>query len=214
MTKQDLQRLAKIKELRFEQSYTLQQIADVYNISRERVRQLIGNTGKGIVKQKRRKMILEHPEMTDGELASSLGVLPACVYTYRKGTFHAVSGGNYKSKYEAIIYVSELLSKFGINHKLIAEWHGCDIVLDNDKRLDIITAGKKCKPPSQEYYHYRFHVHPSRADYYICYIVPTKELFIIPAKEVGSSGFISISWPTVLKRTRYMKYYNNFDLLR
>jgi len=39
-------RINEMKRLRFEEKYTLQQIANLYDLSRERVRQLIGNTGR------------------------------------------------------------------------------------------------------------------------------------------------------------------------
>jgi DNA-binding transcriptional regulator LsrR (DeoR family) len=40
-----LERINEMKRLRFVEEWTLQQIADKYGISRERVRQLIGNSG-------------------------------------------------------------------------------------------------------------------------------------------------------------------------
>jgi DNA-directed RNA polymerase sigma subunit (sigma70/sigma32) len=41
-----IERIEEMKRLRFEEKWTLQQIADKYGICRERVRQLIGNTGR------------------------------------------------------------------------------------------------------------------------------------------------------------------------
>lgn len=40
-------RAAEMKRLRYKEFWTLQMIADRYGISRERVRQIIGNTGYG-----------------------------------------------------------------------------------------------------------------------------------------------------------------------
>lgn len=44
-TPEEIERVKEMKRLRFELKWTLQKIASQYGISRERVRQLIGNTG-------------------------------------------------------------------------------------------------------------------------------------------------------------------------
>ena len=61
---------------------TLQEIADAHGISRERVRQLIGNTGQ-VAFEARRRLYEQNKHLSNSELAALLGVKVTTVYQYR-----------------------------------------------------------------------------------------------------------------------------------
>jgi len=212
---QDQKRLECIKQLRFEQGWTLQQIADSLDpkISRERVRQLIGNSGKYVVSQKKKEIALAHPELTNKELGDLLGLIPTSVNKYRKGTRHVMFGGNAKLAYEAEEYISGVLNEHGIGHTLVPRNTGHDVELESGKCAEISSAYKTWAPPSlSSYPYYRFRICNRLADYYICIIMTTKTVFVIPSCDVPKY-YIYIFWPTK-KKSKFAKYLNNFDLLR
>lgn len=80
-------RKQEMKELRFSEGWTLQRIADHYDITRERVRQILGNTGR-ISNRRTDKLtdgefLAQTAHMSNAELAELLGLAEKTVANYR-----------------------------------------------------------------------------------------------------------------------------------
>jgi DNA-binding CsgD family transcriptional regulator len=199
---------------------TLKEIGKIHHISRQRVHQIIGNTG--IMGEKRRKIkinfVINNLDKTNIELANIMGISKDSVSKYRMGLRHKISGGPAKKGADAENYVSEILNKMNIKHKLMSHKNNFDILLSNGKTADVKSTYTYSHAPSQTEKYYKFHTrHKQIVDFYICIIWLTKDIFIIPTmaiKNPKKDGSISFPWPYKHKIGKYMKYYNNFDLLR
>lgn len=217
-------RAAEMVRLRFEESKTLQEIANVYGISRERVRQIIGNSGSGYKLRRNRKKILSHPELTNDELSEYTGISVNVISTHRAmaGQRHTIKdGGHLKSGTEGEIIVSDKLRELGIEHKLMGHMHKFDIILKNGKRIDVKTADSAIKPPSQHggaYYNFRITKfrsgQESYADFFILLIKPENKFYVIPENEIAKSYLRITQSPLKKEKLKYDKYINRFDLLQ
>jgi hypothetical protein len=96
--------------------------------------------------------------------------------------------------------------------------HEFDILLENGKRVDVKAASRTMKPPSSKCYpFYSFGTKkPERGnycDFFICVVVPTVDLFIIPFDDAGRDS-IRLIHPPHKRVSKYFQYHNRFDLLK
>lgn len=212
----DKARVEEMNRLRFVEKMTLQEIADKYQLSRERVRQIIGNTGAGYKFRRRIKIALNHPELTNSQISEQLGVNYKTVSTYRSRQRHAIEDGFVKKGVDSEERVSEKLNNLGIEHKLMPLQHPFDIQLANGKRIDVKSAYKKMHPKSQRYDYYSFGIEKTRrgnyADFFILYIVPEDLCLVVPF-EYAPKEMIHINTP-IYSKGKFARFINNFDLLR
>ena len=219
MLTKDHARIETMKYLRDVGGKTLQEIADIYGVSRERIRQIIGNTGlvAGKMKfEKRVNFISSHANLTNSQISEEIGLPKTQVAHYRFGARHKLSDGAVKRGAEAEDYISNILDANNINHKLMPHHNRFDILLENGKRVDVKAAYKIGNSPSLYRGRYNFKIMDiEQADYYICIIMETKDIFIIPASEIPKNSYkVAFPWPPKNKRSKYKKYHNNFDLLK
>jgi hypothetical protein len=86
MSEELKERNEEIRRLRLEEYWMLEDIGDKFGISRERVRQIIGNTGRDI-KAKQTQRIINNPEfdgMEVNEIAKKTGFHPWTIYKYKR----------------------------------------------------------------------------------------------------------------------------------
>jgi len=114
---------------------------------------------------------------------------------------------------------SELLLR-GYNPSIRIVDDGVDLVLDNGKTIQVKTTTNKCYVNS-----YFVGLSSSkwrkgqqtkerqnlRADYLIIWVVPTGDIYIIPASIVGSK--LSVTLTNSKSSNRYYFYANNWDIL-
>lgn len=212
------ERLEKIKNLRFSRNYTLQEIANEFRLSRERIRQLIGNTGRGYKNRRIRKLYENNKHLSNTELSEITGIVN--ISSYRKdGIRHKINGGSLKIGVYFEELVSKTLNKNGISHKLMPHNHPFDILLDNGIRIDVKSVSPS-RLLTKITNTYSFNPNKKRrgnyADYFICVLIDTEEMFVIPSSEIKKSSPIRFSWPrpTRGKESKYHKYHNNFDVLQ
>jgi hypothetical protein len=138
--------------LRFTENWTLQEIATKYGISRERVRQMVGNSGAGYRQRKIKAYVVNNKDKTNREISLELGVTKGYLGRYRHDHRHAIDGGNLEmgARWEEI--VSKILIDHGINNTLMPHHHEFDILLENGKRVDVKAASRTMKPPSSKCY--------------------------------------------------------------
>lgn len=208
-------RREEMRRLRFQEQLTIQEIADKYGISRERVRQIIGNTGAGYKQKRRKAFVKSHPEMTNDVIASAIGCSEGTISQYRNGQRHALKGGNIKRGADVENAVSSILSLNGVANELMPHHHPFDILVGNGKRLEVKSSFKMMKPKSAKCAYYSFNTgRKSRignCDFFALVIVPTMDIFIVPSSEVTYQ--IHIIYPAKTK-TKWEQYHNRFDLLK
>lgn len=212
----DKERLKEMERLRFSENWSLQEIADKYNLSRERVRQLIGNSGSGYKARRNNHSIISRPDLTNQELSEALNLSVNKISSIRGRQRHEIKGGSLKKGTDIEVIVSKLLINKGVENKLMPHKHPFDILLWNGKRVDVKSCYKKIKPKSQAGNgYYSVHIDRSRrgeyADFLIVLIVPENVYFVIPF-DVATDQ-IRLIYPESAKKSKFSVYINRFDLL-
>ena len=214
-----MNRVNEMLTLRFTERWTLQNIAEKFGISRERVRQIIGNTGAGFVTQKRKEIFESNKKLSNLKLSKLMGISPSAVTGgYRDGERHEIEGGALQIGTEMEEYVSRLLTQKGIAHKLMPHHHTFDILIGKNIRVDVKSARPLSRAQAPTY---SFNTSQDQrgkyADFFICITSDTKEVFVIPANETrGNATPIRFAFPEADygRKSKWLKYHNRFDLLK
>lgn len=218
-----MNRTAEMLSMRHDKKMSLQSIANFYGISRERVRQIIGNSGNVYLDDARRKISeLDMAQLTTSELAEKLGVgfVRASKIISANCPRHAVvEGCNISVGMKAEEIVSEILRNEGFDCALMPIHHPFDILVNGSIKIDVKSAARPSKSPSIRTINplYRFGVKNGKAaDFYIFFMHETNDMFIVPQHVVGKfSDNISFVWPSNRPEIgKYQRYHNRFDLLR
>lgn len=222
------ERNQEIKNLRFIKGLSLQSIGDKYGITRERVRQIIGNTGR----QFRRKWTTE--------LKSSGAVKPKHWTEIRDGKMpglkrvwmdgwgderHIAKSGNAKIIQKFEMRASSLLTGIDIEHKLMPYLYPFSILTANGIKIDVrVTHVDSSKLPSQTRCKYPTFAVPNLksgkdCDYFIVFIPEGRgyTYFVIPSFEVYRMRYdarIRIPWPKLSNKiSKWHKYHERIDLI-
>lgn len=207
------ERTTQIKRLRFVENWTLQMIADKYGVSRERVRQILGNTGTGFINEFHRKLVTQY-SLTNNRVSEITGLHTSTIMKYRKGMRHDIEGGTVKAGMDIEDYVSESLTKMGITNELKSHHHPFDIELLDGTRIDV-----KSSAPLKNFPKNTYNFHPpgkekgEYADFYVCVTSDTKDIFVIPFHEIKKGTPIRFCFPPKKKGSKWHKFHNRFDLL-
>jgi len=222
----------------YEQGISYQGIAEVYGVTRERVRQIIGEAvvknghhrtpslyeKRSQIEAARYTFASTHPELTTRQLAKQLGVSTGKAVEYWGDIRHAVSSKNKNAKKGAVIeeYVSKLLTRNGIEHTLTNS-RPYDIILADGRTVEIKSRHKPDETHQATKNFYFFPLkrvykkeHAPTADFYIFVIVNRKrDVFIVPKTDLPASMAIGFCWPQTNKsRGKWTQYHNRFDLLK
>ena len=231
MVKQN--RIQQMKVLRFEKHFSLQKIADTYGISRERVRQILGNSGPSyggftsshVDLDLRKQTARELCGLSNYEVAKRLGVSSQTVSNYRGDKRHEISRGTASySGFVAEEFVSSYLYEKGIPNKLMSLNHSFDILLFNGIKVDVKYCAKIVNnSPSRLKFGslispmWRFQIKKDRkndCDFFIC-VTKEWEIFVIPFNTIPpKANMIFFCWPTLRPEIgKYQKFKDRFDLL-
>lgn len=209
-------RAEEIKRLRYSEKMTLQEIADMYSLSRERVRQILGNSGGGYKTERISNFILTHPEMTNNQLSNKIGIGRGAISKYRSQQRHAISDGALKIGIDAENVVSEKLKELGVNHELMPHHHPFDILTLDGKRIDVKCSTKKYIVKRNKSEFYRFKIDKKKrgnyADFFVMYIVPENVFLVIPFDDTPRDN-LRFNYP-VLRDGKFTKFINNFEVLK
>src|SRR5687767_4038281 len=110
------ERIAEMRRLREEEMLNDVQIGAIFEISRERVAQLIGRKGRYIERERKQRIWEKNKHVSNEELADLMGVGKHTVAKYRKDEWHEASGQNSEENGFAQKYISNLLSRMGIEN--------------------------------------------------------------------------------------------------
>jgi hypothetical protein len=204
--------------LRLEQRRTLQSIASKYGISRERVRQIVGNTGY-IGQEIRDEYIKSQRGKTNDELAEELGLSFVTISRKRSNIHHAVSSDCRPvfvgHKWEEWAHYH--LLKNGIKNKLMGYKSPYDIMALGNIFIDVKVTTKtsptsnKIKSPQ---YRFRPNINHNKADLYMLIIAPTEDVFIVPDEIIGNMQQVAFCWPSKRPEIgKIQKYHNRLDLI-
>jgi predicted DNA-binding protein YlxM (UPF0122 family) len=215
-----------IKKLRFEENWTLQEIANKYDISRERVRQIVGNSGYQIRGASQALSLPDNPLLTISELFNfakskirhmNINILKSKIASQH----HAVIGSIGE---DGEIVVHNKLNEMGIKNSLMPFGYKFDIITDKGITIDVKTCLRKFKPhKNNKSTYYRFSIRTNTkndCDIFIFYAVKDKRFWIVPYSVLPKTEAVCIvadlgvrSWETSNVRS-LEKYENNFSLLK
>jgi DNA-binding Xre family transcriptional regulator len=214
-------RKEKMLRMRFENFMTLREIGEEFGISKMRVNQIIGNTGR-INVVKRNKEISQSTK-TNTELAERYGVTKATISTLRTN-HHDIDGGCVQMGEEAERFVSDMLSEKGISNKLTPIAHPFDILAFGKARIDVKSAHTRRKAyPTEVSPQWRFGLkindRGKYCDIFVCVIWKTKDCFIIPFEKISEklsvNSDLTFCYPTKRPEIgKWQKYHNRWDLIR
>ncbi len=205
-------------ELRYVAKLTLQEIADKFGISRERVRQRIGNSGFTATQarvKKNKKLYEQFKHLSNSALKKAMGLKTA--NRYRDDSRHAIEGGDLQIGAEAEEAVSKKLSRIGFKNTLMPHFHCFDILLDNGIKVDVKSSDPMTttKTISSCYtFQTKKGVKGNYCDFLILYLRDVQEYFVVPMKDAGNIIRFCFPEPDWGKKSKWHQYHNRFDLLR
>lgn len=214
--------LAEMRRLRFQELLTTTEIGKRQNppICRERVRQLIGNTGNGFVTRRKKKIWEQNKHKTNAELATALDLSlskGSALHRYREGERHAMDGNSGLSvNYTHVNYVSNLLKSKGIEHELTKLRHPYDIHLENGLRVEVLSASPMYPFPDLSMYSFNTRQDKKGrfCDFFICVTSDTLNVFVIPSRLTRVNSPIRFCFPKDYgKISKWLQYHGRFDLL-
>lgn len=219
---EQLERICEMRKLR-DNGATIQSIANIYGISRERVRQLIGNTGyaaSAVTKSERQKIVDSNKDLTTPELAEKLGITAKNI---SRNYHHPVSGdGTAARGNRAEVRAAEILRHNGFMPELMPLHHPFDILVNGIVRVDVKAAYTPLSSPSIVAKlvnpMWRFNVKKytrHKCDIYFCLIMETGDIFVIPSKDIPETMHgLSFCYPTDRPElSKWQNYQDAYDLI-
>lgn len=204
-----------MKKLRLEQGMSNTDIADMYGISRERVRQIVGNTGRMFRNEWTEKLAVGY----DLESVEDIKTLPGTQRVWKSlwGKFrHKAKGGHIEIGQAYEEKASKILRSMGIPNKLMPTHHPFDILLDNGIRIDVKKSEfdmsslptQKCASPTYPISNMKY---GEDCDFFFVFVPDA--VFIIPSSEIQVDR-IRICYPQMgRKPSKWTQYKDRFDLL-
>jgi len=203
------EKIAYLKYLRFEKYQTLDEIGRKVGVSRERIRQIIGNSGY-IIPEWKHGVIKKNPDRTNEELAEMLGYEPGSIASVRGNTFHKDKQG----RYDWIIHVGEFLESLGHSVEYKPYRVPYDILLNGKTKIKIALARRWNH--SERYGlvsdAYRFHLR-SGSDFTIGVALEYGDIFVFPKVEFGR--VIRFVWPSNPHKSvsKWAQYHNRWEMI-
>lgn len=214
--------------LRTKMGWPLNRIGKKFGISRERVRQIVGNTGR-VESVEKNDLITDIKAAeygtTDAELATELGVPVSTISRHRAGMARRISNENSKGRIGQIWeeWTADMLTKMGMACQLMPPKNRGYDLLVNGFQVDVKVARSGGISPSLQGRMvnpaYSFGTNKIEGeepiDFYCFIIAESEDMFIVPYGAVPSGTIqVRFCWPTARPTMgKYQKYHNRFDLL-
>lgn len=187
-------------------------IGEMFDISRERVAQIIGR-GDHQAARNKHEIIRSLVDKTNRELAKEFHLQERTVSNIRSNLFHAMSGHRSETHYKWMLWGKEYLEDRGYSVHLLSSMHPYDALV-NGKHIDIIAAETSMHAPSRRIKNpmYRFKISHT-ADFYFVIVAPTMDVFVIPESEIKPSmQYLCFVWPTTQYKSKWHTFHNRLDL--
>lgn len=224
-------RKKKMLFLRETLGWTCQQIADEYEITRERVRQIIGNTGwcavpdrlflpkkkKAIEKHEKiyreQIRVLDNHDTTTRKIADVTGLSYNYVSQRRRCGRHVTESALSNAGMIVEDEIAQELRKRGFPCHTMNYRAEFDIQLEDGRTVEVKSRLRKQKSPTCDSFYFFVLRRTGKTfvpDFYVLKIFD--DTFIIPSEDLNGKSAIGFRWPTE-KRTTWQKYHNRYDLL-
>ncbi len=206
-----------------EAGHTLKEIGKLYDVSRERVRQIIGNTGHILADNIKRT--IEEFDITQSSetIARQTGLSVAQVADHRPRTWHLVKGTSPNANGIAMEkWVANLLQNMGYEVELMPFRSHYDILINQNLKADVKSASSiippslKGRAKSPRYsFKLRKSIKREPIDFYILVTFDTRDVFIVPYDILPMpKKTLIFQWPSKRPKIgKYQKYHNRFDLI-
>lgn len=215
--------------LHFEQGWTMQQIADIFGISRERVRQIIGNSNDARRKLTEKILLQDMENKTTSEIKDSVfdkirrpivKVLDEKIALQHHLPDRTGRSTGLINGINAENNVANILQVNGFNVELMPFGHPFDLLV-NGKKVDVKYSSSLSMPPRGKTPFYRFairkNIKPNSCDFFIFSVFDSNKLWIIPNSKLPNVNMVYItknlshhSWK---QSKRWDEYINRFELL-
>jgi hypothetical protein len=219
MAKELTERNEEIKRLRFEEGKTLQEISELFGVSRERIRQIVPDTGSDFISKWTETKVSEF----DLSKINNIHDLPGSVTVWRKlwGKYrHDAKSGTVKEGQHFEEVASSILYEMGFENTLMPNAHPFDILLKSGKKIDVkhsdydvsCLESQGCVSPTYRISNMKY---GKDCDFFFIFI-PYKDQyvhFIVPSSEITTSD-VRIIFPSMgRKPSKWTTYLYRFDLL-
>lgn len=206
--------------LRYDHGWTLNEIGILFGVTRERVRQIIGNSGWMAAKYRKREVRAAPYEVTNQQLADELGLTYATVSYLRAGIpKKAPSGSLRRIGQKCEERVEEKLESLGYTVEKMAPNAPFDLLVDGEIKIDVKYASTKPNPPSKSalnntQYQFKVEGHGEKdLDFFV--FVAEDDMFVVPHSAVPRQmKYVCFVWPTDRPEIgKYQKYKDKWELL-
>lgn len=206
-------------ELRHEYLWTLEEIGNEFGVTRERVRQIIGNTGEGFKSRRIKEEINRYPNKSNKEIADLLGIAGSTVSRYRETRSPIRGNSNRARGWKWRLWAERKLSKLGFDAELVPRGQGYDILVNGSIRVTVRFCGSQWDPPSHfgtnPYWTFR-NIDAKRAttDFFML-VTKNEDVFIVAKNSIPrNQEEIIFAYPTDRPEIgKYQQYHERYDLL-
>jgi hypothetical protein len=219
--------------MRFKEHLSTIQIGKTLGVSRERVRQILEETGGSGGRDAYKpylhtfdddEWLREHAHLTNEELGKLAGIPTDSARVLRSRIPYRASGGAWEQKYIWTKNVAEHIEAHGLTAEMTPNNSPFGILVNDHLRVSVKSACSHRKySPGAVTKHIRFLISKQReiVDFFVCvfYKDPTNPVyFVIPANEIrGKPHDIYIGWPPIhtprSKPPQYADFKDRWDLL-
>lgn len=213
-----MDRVQRMRHMREVELMTLKEIADEFGISKQRVHQLIGNTGSGVKHERLRKLVIPHPDKTNAALAKELGIQPNTVRGLRADRYYNLSPRNkgFEGHQVGIEAVANKLILLGMAVRLMPHREAHDILVNDCHRVCVSygrvprhSPSNLCVSPQ-----WGFSVEHKETDFY-AFVTVDLDMFIVPITAIPRKmKLVAFCWPTLRPTIgKFQRWHSRFDLL-
>jgi len=221
MARKKTERSEEIRDLRFNKQWKLQDIADKYGITRQRVHQILGNTGRK--KPDYYKELINYKDYTNKEISEVFGITEK---TVAKITNHLnirnKVDNNYNSgkNYKAEEWLIKKLNDEGITNIIRFPGTNPYNLLVNDVKVRVVSSHtpKKLEGTGNVSPSWRFSLRKDReiTDVFAFIIYSLEKVFFVPNNDIPRNrNELVFSYPTEYRNSgKWQSYENNFAIFK
>lgn len=212
-----------MRRLRHVEKWSVEEIAALFGVSRQRAHQIVGNSGYKNYKSERITQIIQARGSLESndEIAESLGLHQSTVSNRRRYIYHAVKPGdtNTRRHDDCKRWVKRVLERLGHEVVLQPLWHPFDMLLDGKVRVSVALSGTERRPPSQKLVSPGWAFNLTRAldeNDFLLAVTAYKDVFVIPTSVLPRrKGNIIFCYPSLRESMgKYQQYHERYDLLK
>ena len=183
------ERKAEMSRLRFDDGWTIEAIGEKFGVTRERVRQILGNSGH-LSPKFRTKQIqsFDNLRLTNTELSEKYGISVERIKYLRRGLLYALGPGEGVAWKKSRDWLSALLTEWDVKYTILSDFR---FKLVGSGQILWPVVGQLRKHPSSKSPHPRMLVRSidrlRNSDFLLAMIEDTGTVYIIPTWEVRST---------------------------